>query len=105
MWQSIERISGLPFPERSPSGVEAELNGASRTATSLALDFQQANDPYLQQDLLRATNHAAAREIEAGNLRETNRALSETVDALQDENASLRIRVREQEKIFFYTKN
>ena len=74
MWQEIERISGLPFPQHSPSGVDSELYvDRARSVTSLITDFHLASEVnnineaetgQLQQELLRATNHAVAVQIE-----------------------------------------
>lgn len=74
MWREISDISGLPFPERSPAGVDADLYERTRAVTSLGLDFHLASQQadaenhveirQLQQNLLQSTNHAAAIEIE-----------------------------------------
>mmetsp|Transcript_9882 Transcript_9882/g.17310 ORF Transcript_9882/g.17310 Transcript_9882/m.17310 type:complete len:130 (-) Transcript_9882:813-1202(-) len=77
MWQEIQARSGLPFPQyiTSPTGVDdVEIDaGNSRSVTSLLSDFHFADQrqgtyevetAQLQQELVQATNHAVAVEIE-----------------------------------------
>jgi chromosome segregation ATPase len=95
MWQEIELISGVPFPRgsqrRGSSGVytnadeDLEFDSANLTQACHGHGDDVAR---LQRDLLVATNHATAAEIESGTERERNRVLEE-------ENALLREDLRE----------
>ena len=77
MWQEISSISGLPFP-RSPSLVDNN-NDALYTPQSATTLHHLSTDngnrssrsvAQLQSDLLRSTNHAIAKELQVGNLKD-----------------------------------
>jgi len=90
MWQEIERISGVPFPrgsqrQGSPGTDEYLFDFANLTQACYGHGGDVAR---LQRDLLVATNHATAAEIESGTERDRNRVLEE-------ENALLREDLRE----------
>ncbi len=83
MWQEIERISGVPFPNGS------HRQGSSSVDTNLGGHISHEGDvARLRRDLLIATNHATAAEIKLGSERERNRVIEE-------ENALLREDLRD----------
>ena len=51
--------------------------------------MNEASQAEIQQQLIHITNHAAAIEIDAGNERERNRALGQTVRCLEEDNMNL----------------
>ena len=82
MWDEIGRISGVPFPH-------GRWQGSTGVDTKLGDHIRHEGDVVrLQRDLLIATNHAAAAEIEYGSERERNRVIEE-------ENVLLRKDLRE----------
>ena len=87
MWQEIERISGVPFPRGSHRNLDdnIEFNFANITNAS---QCKKVDVIRLQRDLLVATNHANAAEIESGSERERNRILEE-------ENTNLRAELQQ----------
>ena len=88
MWQEIERISGVPFPRGSHRKLDDNIEFNFANITNASQCKNEVDVIRLQSDLLVATNHANAAEIESGSERERNRILEE-------ENTNLRAELQQ----------